>query len=391
LPCAAHWHESADLYARVSGYLKAQNVDIGSSVRAGDVLVQIEIPELERDLAMEEATHAQAIAEVAQLKARHKSVMAEARGIVANGAKAEADVARWTAEQTFRQKEFERFRTLGESQSVQAAVVEEKRFQMESAIAGLRAAEAALTAIQEEILAAEARVELAAADIVMGEAKADVAAAGLEKARLFVSFGQVVAPYDGVITARNYHLGEFVRAATQGSDLPLLEIARTDLIRVVAHVPDKEVRFAQPGDKAHIEFDALPGRAFEGVLSRTSLSEDRQTRTMRIEVDLPNTDNQIVGQMYGRLDLDLEPAGEGCTIPSACLVGDAGNGNAKVFIVDGEIAQLQDVSVGSDDGVSVHVVGGVTPQHDVILSPPSGLQAGAAVSARQAASPRNTR
>ncbi len=380
LPCSAHWYESAELYSKVSGYLASQEVDIGQRVTKGQVIARIDVPELERDVELADAAHHQAIAEAEQVAARQKATEADYRVAKSNETRARADLDRWEAERAFRQKEHARFRELSRSDSVQSAIVDEKLYQLQAVEAGQRAAESAVQTAREQIQAAEARVELAEADTRASEAKVRVAAAQLAKAKLLASFAEITSPYDGVVVARNFHRGDFVRAAEQSDGTPLFAIARTDLIRVVAHIPDRDVPFAHEGDAVTIELDALPGTVFKAKLSRTSLAENAETRTMRAEVDLDNEAGRIVGQMYGRMEVQLEAPSQELTLPSACLVGDVRDGKASVFVIEEGVATLRSVRVHADNGVNVEVVDGLAPTDDLVVRPPPGLTDGTAVS-----------
>lgn len=384
LPCSAHWYEVADLYARVSGYLERLEVDIGSRVNQGETLAIVDVPELQHDVSLAAAAVQQATAEVKQTAARKKTATAELRAADAATVRAQADVERWEAERSFREKEYHRFRDLTKSESVQAAIVDEKLFQFQSVEAGRRAAETAVLSAREQALAAAARVEQAEADLEVQQAKAAVAQASLEKARLIASFTKIAAPFDGLITARKFHRGAFVRAADKGGEVPLLTVARTDLMRIVVQIPDRDVPFAHPGDAVQIEFDALPGRKFAGKLARISNSEDVSTRTMRAEVDLPNAESLIFNQMYGRMQIDLEPAANTLTLPSASLVGDVDQGRSRVFVVRDGVARLQAVTVGPDDGIQIEIVDGLSTADIVVVKPPAGLTDGTAVTAEQA-------
>jgi RND family efflux transporter MFP subunit len=379
LPCSAHWYEEADLYARVSGYLERLEVDIGTRVTAGQTLATVDVPELQQDVILAAAAVQQTLAEVKQTAARKKTAAAELRAAEAATVRAQADVERWEAERAFRETEYQRFRDLTKSDSVQASIVEEKLFQFQSVEAGRRAAETAVLTAKEQALAAAARVEQTDADLEVQQAKANVAQANLSKAKLLASFTRITAPFDGLVTARKFHRGAFVRAAEKGGDVPLLTVARTDLMRVVVQIPDREVPFAQPGDPLQIEFDALPGRKFAGQLARLSHSEDVATRTMRAEVDLPNEKSTILDQMYGRMQIDLEPATSALTIPSACLVGDVRAARGQVFVVRDGAATLQTVSVGTDDGIQIEILEGLSATDAVVVRPPAGLTDGTAV------------
>ncbi|WP_397571575.1 efflux RND transporter periplasmic adaptor subunit [Schlesneria sp. T3-172] len=381
LPCSAHWHDHADLFAKVSGYLEEQNVDIGSPVEKGQVLSRIAVPELESDIEHAEATREQTLAAVKQAEARKAAAVIGQRVAEATHAKAIADRGRWVAEHTFREKEYQRFKALNKSDSVQAALVDEKLFQLQSVEAGVQSAEAAVLTSREQIAAAQAQTDLADADVSAAKAHAHVATAALNKAKLYASFAEIVSPYDGVITVRNYHRGDFIRSAEKGNGPPMFVVARTSLVRVVVYIPDKEVPYAHVGDAVSIEFDSLPGRVFAGTLSRIAYSEDRNTRSMRAEVDLPNEDGAIVDQMYGRMQIQLEPSAETLTLPSVCLVGDLAAGKGQVFIVRDGVARKESISIGAHDGVNVEILDGVTAEDNVIVRPPAGLSDGTEVHA----------
>lgn len=384
LPCAAHWHDYANLYAKVSGYLGELHVDIGSRVKQGQVLAKIDVPELDQDVAVAQATLEHTQAAVHQTQARKKSAIAEQRAAEAAVVKSQSDVERWTAECTFREKEHSRFQALNKTDSVQQALVDEKLFQWQSAQAGMRAAESAVLTAREQASAAAARVELAEADLGVAKAQAKIAQTHLDKAHLYASFSSIVCPYDGVVTARSFHRGDFIRAADKGSERPLLMVGRTDLIRVVVQIPDREVPYAHVGDPVVIEFDALPQHKFEAKLSRIAYSEDIATRTMRAEVDLPNQEGMILDQMYGRMHIVLEPAADSLTVPSVCLVGNLERGRSQVFVVREGVARLQTVSVGAHDGVSCEILEGLQLSDAVIIRPPANLTEGTAVEAQPA-------
>lgn len=380
LPCSASWYQSAALFAKVSGYLGKLNVDIGSRVKAGDLLATIEVPELDEDVVLADASLKYQQAAVAQFEARQKSAIAEHRAAEAACVKAQADVERWDAEILFRDKEHRRLQTLSEANSVQQALVDEKLFQLQSVQAGKHSAETTVLTAREQAAAAGARVELADADLAVARMQTRIQKARLRKAELYASFSRIVSPYDGVVTARLYHPGEFIRAADKASGEPLLKIGRTDLIRVVVHIPDRDVPYANPGDPVVIEFDTLPGHKFEGKLARIAQTEDAHTRTMRAEVDLPNDQHLIVDQMYGRMTIELHPAGQTLTLPAVCLVGELKNGKGSVFVVKDGVARLQSVSIGLHDGIRVEILSGLASQDVVVVRPPAGLLDGAAVS-----------
>ena len=378
-PGSAHSFESAELYAKVSGYLEKLYVDIGSRVKQGDLLAEIDVPELTKDVESAAASYQQAEAEVAQAEARIDSAIADQKAAEAKIAQAKADVDRCQAEVEFTQSQYERNRELNELKGIPDRVVEEKLRQFQSAKASHSAAQSSVSAAEQLAAAATSRIALARADLKVSQAKARVAESQLARAKVMASYMKITSQYDGVITARNFHRGEFIRAPGQGGQAPLLAVDRTDKMRVVVKIPDLEVPYVQPGDLATVRLDALPQREFTGSVARIADSEDPLTRTMQVEIDLPNPDGAIRDRMYGRVQIALEASPPGVTVPTTALVGDILDGRAKVFIVQNGQARLRQVQVGKDNGVNLEVLAGLTPDDPLILHPPSGLADGAKV------------
>ena len=133
-----------------------------------------------------------------------------------------------------------------------------------------------------------------------------IAKATLEKDRALFAYSRITAPFDGVVTHRSMFPGYFVRAATESGNQPLLTVQRTDKMRVVVQVPDRDVIYAYVGDPVTIEIDALPGVRYSKQISRIAQSQDPQTRLMRLEVDLPNPTGKIRDGMYGRATILLD-------------------------------------------------------------------------------------
>jgi RND family efflux transporter MFP subunit len=378
-PGTAHSFESADLFAKVSGFLKTQHVDIGSRVKKGDRLAEIDVPELVKDVEAATASHQQTLAEFAQAEARVESAIADQKAAQSRVAQAKADAERHLAGVQYSQKQYDRIKELNELKGIEDRLVDEKLFQLQSSQADERAAQSAVLAFEQQAIAAQSRVNLAKADLEVAKAKSRVAESQLERAKVMAAYTQVVSPYDGVVTARNFHPGAFVRSPEQGGQVPLLSVDRTDLIRVKVRIPEREILFIQPGDQVTIRFDALPGKDFSAPVARIAESEDAATRTMLAEVDLPNPDRLIRDHMYGRVEITLDEALEGVTIPSACLVGDAAAGQGQVYVVENGRARLRKVQLGRDTGVQVEVLTGLSTSDSVILRPAGGLAEGAEV------------
>ncbi|HEX4130812.1 MAG TPA: efflux RND transporter periplasmic adaptor subunit [Pirellulales bacterium] len=380
-PGSAHSFQSAGLYAKVSGYLKSQAVDIGSVVKRGQVLAEIDIPELAQELLRDQGQLRQAEAEVVQSQAAIASAEAEQKAAEALIAEAEAHVKRATSEREFREKAYDRIRNLHSLKSVEERLVDEKLDQLNAAGAAELAARSTVISARQQAAAAAAKVRRAEADLLVAKAKIDVVQATVARTGVLLDYTKIVSPYDGVVTERNFHPGAFIRSADQSEHQPLLAVDRIDLMRIVVQVPDRDVPFTQPGDEATIVFDALPGQKFTGKVARVSASENPESRTMRVEIDVPNTDGILRDGMYGQVEIELEKASPGVTIPSACVISDVRANQAKVYVVEQGKVRLTTIETGKDTGVLIEVKQGLTTSDRVVLKPPSSLIDGLAVEA----------
>ncbi|HEX3871248.1 MAG TPA: efflux RND transporter periplasmic adaptor subunit, partial [Pirellulales bacterium] len=158
-------------------------------------------------------------------------------------------------------------------------------------------------------------------------------------------------------------------------------VDRIDLMRVVVRVPDRDVPFTQPGDPSRIVFDALPSTSFSGKVARVSATEDHDSRTMRVEIDVPNDKGIIRDGMYGQVEIQLEAAAAGVTIPSACIFGNVSGGKAKVYVVEGNKVRLVDIQTGKDTGAQIEVLNGLTTSQQIVVKPPTALAEGMTVDA----------
>lgn len=380
-PGTAHSYESADLYPKLSGFLKSMAVDIGTIVKAGDILAELDVPELQQDVLAAEASLKQAIAEVAQAVANIHSVTADQKAAEAKVLLAKAEQQRIASELTLADKQLARMRELNQLRAIEDRIVDEKTQQLASAKASVSAAESTVKAAEQEVESAKARIALAESQLNVMQAKQQVAQSQLERSRVMASYTSIVSPYDGVITARNFHRGAYIRSPDHGGDKPILSVDRTDLMRVVLRIPERDVPHVHKGDLCQIKFDAFPKRTFKGPIARIAATEDSATRTMAVEIDLPNPDGLIRDHMYGRVFVALEEATDGQTIPSTCIIGDTAEGKAKVYTVQSGKLVLKSIEIGRDTGVETEVVAGLAEEDQVVVRPANGLSEGLLVDA----------
>ncbi len=371
--------ESVNLHAGVSGYLKTLAVDIGDRITQGKVLAVIDVPELEKQEQRHAAALEQARARVAQMKARAVSTRAEWEAARAAIPRAEALLKSKSAELRYRQQQLERMRELASSKSIEDKVVDETLSHRDAVREGEVAAREGVTSARANVDAMAAKIQAADADVQEAEAEVKVAQAELEKSRVFVTFASILSPFDGVVTQRNFFPGDYIKAAGEGgTHLPLLQVQRTDRMRVVVQIPDRDVPYCDPGDAAAVEIDALPGQPLPARVSRIGSSEDPDTRLMRVEIDLPNPTGKIVHGMYGRVTIVLQKS-DLLSVPSSCLVGKSDDGKGSVYVVRDGCARLTPVRIGADNGLQVGIVSGLRSDDEVVARPGSGVSDGTPV------------
>ena len=384
-PGVAHYFEHTDLYAKASGYLRAQVVDIGDTVKRGEVLAEVYDPERRQRVEQAAAQVVEAKSEVTQAEAIIKVAEAEVTASTALVGERKAEVARYVALRKYRQKQYVRYVELAVSRAVDERAADEKQEDFESARAGEEVSVAAVRTAEGQLARAVAGLEKARADLDVARSRQRVAEAGEAQARILAAYVDLISPYDGVITRRSFHRGAFVRSAAEGDGPPVLSVARTDLMRVVVYVPDRDVPFVDRGDEAIVRFDALPGEIFRGKVSRYSDLEYSVNRTMRVEIDLPNPTGRLREGMYGPVTILLEPPPpDVLTIPSQALNERSTGGDGKVFIVRDGTARKVSVRVGKDDGMRVEIMTGLKPDDTVVLSYSGSLDDGDPVEPRPA-------
>jgi membrane fusion protein, multidrug efflux system len=304
LPATIRPHEQAVLYAKVAGYLKTIRVDKGDSVREGQLLAEIESPELAADLARQQA---------------ERSV---------------ADVA---------------YRRVSEAQKK-------------------------------------------APDLVMPQAvddakgKLDMAQASLERTETLLGYTKIRSPLSGIVTKRSVDPGAFIPSATSGSvaqSAAILTVMDIRSVRIEIPVPEPEVPILKVGLPVEVAVDELPGRTFQGKVTRFAYALDEASKTMTAEADIANPKRELRPGMYARARIAMERKADVLLIPAAALV--AGKGQDYVFTVSDGKAKRVAVKAGFRDPTSVEILDGLAPDETVILAgsnPPADGQAVTVVEAR---------
>jgi HlyD family secretion protein len=382
--------DDANLYAKVSGYLAVQTVDIGSRVNAGDVLARISVPEYEKQVDRDKAHVRDASAKIKQMEAHVRAAQADARAADASVKLAQVMVKAKASFRHYREKQLDRIRGLFADKAVDAKLVDEQEEYYLSAQEAENAATEQVNTSQEKATAAKAKIDQASADL--DEAKADlgVTEAELAKSQVLLNYTVIISPYTGLVTKRNFHVGDFIKSADQGGMIPLLAVERTDLMRVVVQIPDRDVPYVRKDAPAVVEIDALPDRTFQSKdglkigVSRWAGSEDPTTRTMRTEIDVPNPLGILAHGMYGRVSITLNNGtANALRVPSSALVGKSEGGRSSVRVVrDGKV-HLVAVRYGVDNGIDAEIVSGLNPTDQVIFRTTGPVEEGTPVTVRE--------
>ena len=302
LPGTFQAFQETTIYPRANGYVKSWKADIGDNVKEGQLLAEIETPEVDQQLAQ---------------------------------AKANYDIAKVTAD---------RWRDLVAKKVVSAQENDEKQ----------KAAEAARANLEQ-----------------------------LEKTQ---GFKEIVAPFGGSISARNIDVGTLVTAGTGNAGTPLFRIVQSDPLRVYVYAPQANALSIHEGLAAKIVLQEFPGQEFDGSVTRTAGALDPQSRTMQVEVQVPNHEGKLYAGMYGQVKFLLTDENAPIVVPA----------NAFLFRTDGpQVAVVKDnrihwqtIRVGRDFGTQLEVLDGLAEKTRVVMNPTDDLAEGIQVQLTPAEKPK---
>jgi len=314
----------ADIFARASGYIVTRNVDIGSRVKKGDVLVEISAPEIQHQIAQAQATLAQNQAALVQSQATRD---------LAN--------VTWGRDKTLVQQGWV---TLEQGDTDRLT---------------LAADQAAVGVAEANIKAQQAQVKVLSQQQV---------------------YQTVVAPFDGHITQRNVDVGTLVQAdANTGTDM--FTLMNDDVLRIQLYVPQDQAFGVAPGVEAVVRVPELPGREFPGTVTRIADALQPGTRTLLTEVDVPNPDHALPAGVYCTVELKIPRKTPSLIVPAAAIVFNADG--LSVMVVEDGVARVRQVTESRDFGTTVELSAGVKDGDQVILNPPVDLTDGHKVTIRQ--------
>jgi RND family efflux transporter MFP subunit len=305
----------APVYARTNGYLKKWYCDIGSRVKTGDLLAEIDAPEIDQQLS-------QAKAQLATAQANLK--LAEI--------------------------------TMNRDQGLMKDAIPKQ--DVDNAVGAYEA----------------------------GKATVQAQAANVRQLEQLVAFQKVIAPFDGLITARNTDIGQLVNAGNGGAAQELFRISSTDKLRIFVSVPQMYSQAAIPGVAADLTLPEAPGRHYTGRVARNTGMIDPTTRTLLTEVDIDNSAGKLMPGAYAEVHLKLPAATAALVVPVTALIFRSA-GLQVAVLRDGNRAEMVHVTQGRDFGTEVEITSGVTAEDSIIINTPDSLTSGAPVRVEPAARP----
>jgi RND family efflux transporter MFP subunit len=327
LPGSVEPLQETAVYARANGYVRKWFFDIGAHVKQGQVMAELEVPDIDKELRQAQATARQTRAQIRQ-------------------AETQLELAKITNQ---------RYAALGPSGVVTQQEVDQYR-------AGYDAQQA----------------NVAAAEAAHGSALANV-----ERLQDLKSFGVIVAPFDGVVTGRTAEVGQLVMAGT-GSGKPLFKVAEVDTVRVFVNVPQLYAGGIAVGMDAPTTVREMPGRALAGKVARTAHELDVDTRTLLTEVDIPNPDDSLLAGMYGQVSFRMTGQGDALLVPATAVLIDA-RGTRVAVVHDGALSWRR-VEIEGDLGDRLAISTGLVEGEVVVAAPSDRMLEGMRIRAIESTS-----
>jgi len=291
------------IWARTNGYLNARYVDIGDRVNKGQILADIDTPEVDQQLM-------QAIATMAQDKA--------------NVVKLEADLA-------LARTTLQRYVGAGPG-TVSKQQIDERT--------------SATTTAEKAVDAARATVNADDANV--------------HRLLELQSYQKVYAPFDGVITVRNVDPGSLITAGSTAGTTMLFSLAQVDVLRIFVYVPQANAPDIKVGESAKVSVRERPGRVFTGKVTRTAGAIDPTSRTLLTEVDVPNPEGLLLSGSYATVRFRIQRLSPPLVIPESALLVDANGVRVALVDPDGTL-HYRAIQIGHDYGNTVEVLSGLAP------------------------------
>ena len=346
--------QQAAIFSKVSGYIRRIHADRGDFVETGQVLVEIDDQELQASLEQSRAT---LLTGQAGLEMARSSLVGQQANL--ENQRANLTKARAVAANDARQAE--RMKTLFERGLVSATDFENARTTAESSRAGVQAAEAQLNLAEAQIATTESQVRLSQAQLETYRAALRLAETNLANTRL-------LAPFAGYVSQRNLDSGAAVSAQSAGTNtasVGILTIQDIQTVKAQIEVPERNIARVKVGSAVRLAVDPYEGETFTGSVARVVHNLDPRTRTMGIEVEIPNPTGRLKPGMFARVEVLVETRHRALTIPAEALR--LGEARPSVMLVREGVVETVPVELGAADTRGVEVRKGLGEQDQVIL------------------------
>ncbi|MEH1793464.1 efflux RND transporter periplasmic adaptor subunit [Nostoc sp.] len=331
------------VYARSTGYLRRWYADIGDRVRAGQLLAEIDSPDIDQQVLQAKAELIQAQANVLQSRA------SLAKGV--------SDLKQARANLLIARQSWERWQVLVKQGAVAQQDADTKYATYQANLANVEAA-------QNTVSSDSANVKVAQANTYAIQAN-------FQRNTILQSYKKVTAPFAGVVTARNVNTGVLITAgsgSTNTGNTSLYTIAAYDALNVNVNVPQSSSALLNTGQTAQITVRELPQRVFTGKVVRTSNAIDPNTRTLLTQLKIDNLDGALRPGMYASVKFAINRTNPPFVVPDSVLVIDA-KGTQVATITKNQTVHYQKVAVGRDYGTEVEITSGLTGNESLIANP----------------------
>lgn len=330
--------QEIDVMAKVAGYVKHIDVDVGDRVKQGQLLAVLEIPEMADDQARAQSVLNRNQAEVA--RARDELQRAESSHQIAHLS----------------------YTRLAEVAKQRAGLIAQQE----------------IDDAKSKDLVSEAQVSGAKSNLSAAEQQAQVSTAELRKVKTLLDYTRVTAPFAGVITKRYANTGSMIQAGTSSSTqvMPLVRLSENSLLRLILPVPESAVPTVHVGQQVDVHVPTL-GRSFPGRVARSAQKVLSATRTMDTEVTVPNPGLILIPGMYAEVNLTLDrrAAVLSVPIPAVDFSSDGFSGQVAVVTPDNRL-EFRKVQLGAQTANSIEVRSGLRNGDLVVMGNRSGLTPG---------------
>ncbi len=329
-------YQVVDLHAKVSGYIRWIKVDIGDLVHSGEVLANLEVPELQDQYLGAQAEVRNAESEVGRAQSEVVSAQAMYYGL-------HLDYTR-----------------LAEAAKQRPGLIAQQE----------------IDDAQSKDQQAEAQIGVAKASLLASQEQLGVAKANMHKYQTLTGYEQIIAPYNGVVTMRYGNVGSLIQAGQDSNTqaMPVVQVSQSDLLRLRMPVPESDVPYIKIGGDIEIKVSAI-GKTFIGKVVRFTRALDPNTRTMLTEVDVPNPKLVLSPGMYAETTIQLQHKDATLIVPSQAVVQEGNQAYVLVVNADHRI-ERRDVTVGIETANRKEILTGLHEGEMVIASGQDNYQVG---------------